>query len=234
MNSLSRQFSHNKYRLMVFGLLAGASVVCVGLVRYRATMTDSTYYAFLIWNLFLAWIPFVFATLAYAVSWTRRLLYIVLPVCAFVWLIFFPNAPYILTDFQHLTETSTTAPLWYDVLLLIWFAWTGLMLGVTSLHMMQEIVTRLFGRLVGWIFAAGVTVLSSAGIALGRFYRWNSWDIINDPLPIAQDIYGWLRHPFSNLRTYGFTLLFTLLFFFVYLAFHTFGRMMEEGRAKGE
>lgn len=227
---MRQKIAQHKYKLGTFALLAGASIVSVSLAYARMAYSGTYEYRGLVWNLFLAWIPFVFAALAYAVSWTRRLLYVVLPVCAFIWLIFFPNAPYILTDFQHLTETSTTAPLWYDVLLLIWFAWTGLMLGVTSLHLMQEIVTRAFGRLVGWIFAAGVTVLSSVGIALGRFYRWNSWDIINDPLPIAQDIYGWLRHPFSNLRTYGFTLLFTLLFLFVYLAFHMFGRMMGEGK----
>ena len=101
-------------------------------------------------------------------------------------------------------------------------------MGVVSLHFMQEIVTRAFGRITGWFFTILVTVLSSVGIFLGRFYRWNSWDIFGDPLPIAHDIWGWLRHPFANLRVYGFTLLFTLLFLFVYLAIHAFGRVMQE------
>jgi uncharacterized membrane protein len=220
--------SRHKYKLFVFGLLAAASVVSVLLARARMAYSNTDDYSTLIWNLGLAWIPFVIASIAYVVSWSRRLLYLVVPISAFIWLIFFPNAPYILTDFQHLSTNTSNAPLWYDVLMLIWFAWTGLLLGLVSLHFMQEIVTRAFGRTSGWLFAILVTVLSSVGILLGRFYRWNSWDILGDPMPIAHDIWGWVRHPFTNLRVYGFTLLYTVLFLFVYLAMHAFGRIMQE------
>jgi uncharacterized membrane protein len=220
-------FRH-KYKLIVFALLAVASIVSVLLARARIAYSNTNDYSALIINLGLAWIPFLFASLAYVVSWSRKLLYLVVPVCAFIWLVFFPNAPYILTDFQHLSTTAKNAPVWYDVLMLIWFSWTGLLLGLVSLHFMQEIVTRAFGRITGWLFAILVTILSSIGIFLGRFYRWNSWDILGDPLPIAHDIWSWLRHPFANLRVYGFTLLFTLFFLFVYLALHAFGRVMQE------
>ncbi|HEX7541010.1 MAG TPA: DUF1361 domain-containing protein [Anaerolineales bacterium] len=223
-----QKLSRHKYKLLIFTLLMAASIISVMLAGARMAYSNTNDYSILIWNLSLAWIPFLFASIAYVVSWSRKLLYLVVPVCAFVWLIFFPNAPYILTDFQHLSTNANNAPLWYDVLMLIWFAWTGLLLGVVSLYFMQEIVTRAFGRTTGWVFTIFVTVLSSVGILLGRFYRWNSWDIFGDPMPIANDIWGWLRHPFANLRVYGFTLLFTLLFLFVFLAIHTFGRVMQE------
>ncbi len=226
------KFSPYKYKVAIFTLLLAASVVSVLLAKARMAYSSSNDYAALIWNLGLAWIPFLFASLAYVVPWSRKLLYLVLPICTFVWLIFFPNAPYILTDFQHLSTNANNAPLWYDVLMLVWFAWTGLLLGVVSLYFMQEIVTRVFGRITGWFFTILVTVLSSVGIFLGRFYRWNSWDILEDPMPIAHDILGWLRHPFANLRVYGFTLLFTLLFLFVYLAIHAFGRVMQEKQSR--
>jgi uncharacterized membrane protein len=222
--------SRHKYKLLLALLLMAASAISILLARARMAYSNTQDYSNLIWNLCLAWIPFVFASIAYFVSWSRRLVYLVVPVCTFVWLIFFPNAPYILTDFQHLSTNATNAPLWYDVLMLIWFAWTGLLLGVVSLYFMQEIVTHAFGRTIGWLFAIFVTVLSSVGIFLGRFYSWNSWDILGDPLPIAHDIWGWLKQPFANLRVYGFTLLFTLLFLFVYLAIHAFGRVMHEER----
>lgn len=222
-----RKLSPHKYKLLISAILIAASVISVMLARARMAYTSSNDYSNLIWNLSLAWIPFVFASIAYVVSWSRKLLYLVVPVCAFVWLIFFPNAPYILTDFQHLSTNSNNAPLWYDVLMLLWFAWTGLLLGVVSLHFMQEIVTRASGRTIGWLFTILVTILSSIGIFLGRFYNWNSWDILY-PMPIAHDIWGWLSDPFANLRVYGFTLLFTLLFLFVYLAIHTLGRVMQE------
>src|SRR5512136_2484545 len=176
-------FRH-KYKIAIFGLLTVASVISVLMAKARMAYSSSNLYATLIWNLGLAWIPFVFASLAYVVSWSRRLLYLVVPICAFIWLIFFPNAPYILTDFQHLSTNPNNAPLWYDVLMLVWFAWTGLLLGLVSLHFMQEIVTRAFGRVSGWLFTILVTFLSSIGILLGRFYRWNSWDLLGDPMPI--------------------------------------------------
>jgi uncharacterized membrane protein len=225
-----RRLSQHKYKIAVFVLLLAASLISIALARARMIYSKTSDYSTLIFNLYLAWIPFIFATIAYAVSWGRKLLYVVVPVCALVWLLFFPNAPYILTDFQHLSTNANNAPLWFDVLMLVWFAWTGLLLGVVSLYYMHEIVRRAFGRTVGWLFAILVSVLGSIGISLGRFYRWNSWDILGDPIPIAHDVWGWLRHPFANLRTYGFTVLFTLLFLFVYLALHAFGKMMQEKR----
>lgn len=228
---MSQTFSRHKYKLLIFAILLMASLISFLLAKARIAYSNSSDYSTLIWNLSLAWIPFIFASIAYMVSWSRKLLFLIVPICAFIWLIFFPNAPYILTDFQHLSTNANNAPLWYDVLMLVWFAWTGLLLGVVSLHLMQEIVTRTFGRFTGWVFALVVPAISSIGIFLGRFYRWNSWDIFGDPVSITYDVWSWLRHPFSNLRVYGFTLLFTLLFLFVYLAFHAFGRMMQEKRS---
>ena len=221
----------HKYKLLIVLLLLLASAISVGLALARVAYSGTRQYTSLVWNLFLAWIPFVFAALAYLVSWGRRWLWLVAGACALVWLLFFPNAPYILTDFQHLSTDPASAPLWFDVILLVWFAWTGLLLGVVSLYLMQEIVTRAAGRLSGWIFTLAVTVLSSVGISLGRFLRWNSWDLLQEPLPIIRDVWSILRYPFSNLRIYGFTLLYTLLFLFVYLAFRAFGHVLAERKA---
>jgi uncharacterized membrane protein len=230
-NRLRDTFARHKYKAATFLLLAAASAVCVTLVAARIAYSGTQQYRGLVWNLFLAWIPFVFASLAYLVSWGRRWLWLVAAGCAAIWLLFFPNAPYILTDFNHLRLNEANAPLWFDVIMLIWFAWTGLLLGVVSLHLMQEIVTRAFGRLAGWVFALAVTVLGSIGISLGRFLRWNSWDVLQEPLPILHDLWDILRYPFSNLRIYGFTLLYTLLFLFVYLALRAFGHLQAEGRS---
>jgi uncharacterized membrane protein len=87
----------------------------------------------LLWNLFLAWIPFIIAYFTYTTSIRRRWLYFIVPISAILWLVFFPNAPYILTDFQHLSYVSGEIPVWYDVILLIWFSFTGLFLGMVSL-----------------------------------------------------------------------------------------------------
>ena len=210
----------------MFVLLAGASIFSVVIWRVRADFSGTGRYAFLIWNLFLAWIPFVISYFTYTLAFNRKWIYIVIPVAAFVWLIFFPNAPYILTDFQHLAYQTSELPVWYDVMMLIWFAFTGLLLGIVSLFLMQEIVRREFGRWAGWAFVAAVTGLSSAGVYMGRFLRWNSWDILRDPTGIA--LYSFQRVTDPSLQSIGFIGLFGAFFLFLYITLYTFGHLLVE------
>ena len=229
---------HHKYKAGIFLLLTAASVICLILVLARVAYSNSYGYTSLIANLLLAWIPFVLAYLAYILSWRRGLMILVIPTFAILWLIFFPNAPYILTDLQHLGQASTSAsvwasanvPLWYDVILLIWFSWTGMLLGIVSLNLMQEIIRREFGRWFGWLFVFIVAGLSSAGIYVGRFIRLNSWDILQDPTHTASNLWDWLSDP--SLRSFGFIGLYTLFFIFVYLTIYAFGHLQQEQTGK--
>ena len=223
---LLAHFSHNKYRLMMFFLLAGATIFSVVIWRVRSDYSGSGRYGFLIWNLFLAWIPFIISYFTYTLTLHRKWIYVVIPSAAFIWLIFFPNAPYILTDFQHLANSGGDLPVWYDVMMLIWFAFTGLLLGMVSLFLMQEIMRREFGRWAGWAFVALVAGLSSAGVYMGRFLRWNSWDILRNPTGIA--LYTFERVQDPSLRSIGFTGLFGLFFLFLYITLYTFGHLLLE------
>jgi uncharacterized membrane protein len=219
-------FSHNKYRLMMLFLLAGATIVSVSVWRVRSEYSGTVHYAFLIWNLFLAWIPFIIAYFTYTLTLKRQWVYVVIPIAAFFWIIFFPNAPYILTDFQHLATHWTDLPVWYDVMMLIWFAFTGLLLGMVSLFLMQEIIRREFGRWVGWGFVALVAGLSSTGIYMGRFLRWNSWDILLNPTDIALYTIQSARTP--SLQSIAFTGLFAAFFLFLYITLYTFAHLLLE------
>src|SRR5690242_7297060 len=96
---LRTYFSNNQYRLMMVVLLAGSTIFSVLIWRVRSDYSGMLRYRFLIWNLFLAWIPFLISYFTYSLSLRRRWVYLFIPVAAFLWLIFFPNAPYILTDF---------------------------------------------------------------------------------------------------------------------------------------
>lgn len=210
-------------------LLVGASAISFFLAAVRIGRSDSTRYTFLLWNLMLAWIPFGFAALAYALANARRrILYPLIFIAAAAWLVFFPNAPYILTDFQHLSQVTDGIPVWYDVILLLWFAWTGLLLGLVSLYLMQEIVAGVLGNMAGWLFVISAIWASSFGIYVGRFLRWNSWDTWRNPYPLAQDIWQQIRHPIANKEAFGFTLMFTLLFLFIYFALLVFGNLTYE------
>lgn len=223
-------FLRNKYRLMMFLLLSGASIFSVVIWRVRLEHTGVLRYRFLLWNLFLAWIPFLIAYFTSTVALKRKWIYVVIPIAAFFWLIFFPNAPYILTDFQHLASRWKDLPVWYDVMMLIWFAFTGLLLGIVSLFLMQEIVRREFGHWIGWVFVALVTVLSSAGVYMGRFLRWNSWDILRNPTSIA--IYSIERVQDPSLQSIGFISLFGAFFLFLYITLYTFGHLLLERPAR--
>jgi len=219
-------FNQNRYSLAVFVLLNIACVVCTGLVFARVAYSDSSRHLGLIWNLFLAWIPFMLAYFAHAVSWRRTSLYLIIPLIAFLWLIFFPNAPYMLTDLQDLARRATGAPLWYDVIIVVWCSWTGMLLGVISLYLMQDIIARSFGRMAGWVFVFVISGLSSFGIYIGRFVRLNSWDILQNPAETAQEILGIVIDPSRRLA--AFTLLYTFFFLFVFLLLYSFSHMLRE------
>jgi uncharacterized membrane protein len=131
-----------------------------------------------------------------------------------------------LTDFQDLARRSFDAPLWYDVIIVVWASWTGMLLGVISLYLMQDIIIRTFGRTPGWVFVFLISALSSFGIYIGRFVRLNSWDILQNPTEVAQDILGVVIDP--SMRLAAFTILYTVFFLFVYLLLYSFSYMVHE------
>src|ERR1044071_7745274 len=220
----------NRYSIAVFILLNAACGICIMLVAARVAYSDTGRHTGLIWNLFLAWIPFMLAYFAHAVSWRRATLYLIIPLIAFLWLIFFPNAPYMLTDLQDLARRASDAPLWYDVIIVVWASWTGMLLGVISLYLMQDIIIRSFGRLAGWIFVFVISGLSSFGIYIGRFVRLNSWDILQNPAETAQEILGIVIDPSRRLA--AFTSLYTFFFLFVFLLLYSFSHMLHEQIAR--
>ena len=229
---LDNIYRKHKYKAGIFILLSSASIICISLVIARVYYSDSGRYIGLVWNLFLAWIPFLLAYSAYILSWRRIMAYLVIPIFSFLWLIFFPNAPYILTDLQHLSQTPGAAPVWYDVIMLVWFSWTGMLLGIVSLNLMQEIIRREFSRGMGWAFVFSVAGLSSVGIYVGRFIRLNSWDILQEPANTADSLWSWLADP--SLKSIGFIGLYTLFFIFIYLTIYAFGHILQENEPLGK
>jgi uncharacterized membrane protein len=160
-------------------------------------------------------------------SWRSWLL---VPGCAFVWLIFLPNAPYLVTDIMHL-RPQASVPFWYDLILVVAFAWTGVFLGVVSLFLMQEIVRKALGTLASWIFVFGVLGLGSFGVYVGKFLRWNSWDVFLSPIQLGTDVaVHVLEHPFAHVRPLGFSMLFASFFTAVYLMVVAMMHLKPEGQ----
>jgi uncharacterized membrane protein len=96
------------------------------------------------------------------------------------------------------------------------------MLGFVSLADMQTLMAQRFNQITGWIFAFVALLLGSFGIYLGRFLRWNSWDVITEPTGLLQDIVNRIINPLAHLKTYGFTLLLTVFLLLAYLMMHFF------------
>ena len=199
--------------MLLFVMLLGW---CGALLMFRFARTGSPAFAFMAWNLFLAAIPAVAAwffarAMGRQSSLVERVGWFVL------WLVFLPNAPYIITDFVHLT-THPGIPLWYDIALFVSCAGTGLLLGYTSIADVQFVIARSFSALVGWLLVVAAVLLSGFGIYLGRFLRWNSWDTLTNPRQLSVEIADRVMNPFSNPQTVGVTVVYGVGLFLGYVA----------------
>lgn len=198
-------------------LLIQSSLLCLAMVVLRFFWTSSMGYAFLIWNLFLAWIPLFLAL--YVRRLERKMKSgILIATVFFAWLVFFPNAPYILTDIVHLYPGKNMG-YWYDLVLILLCAWNGLVLGLISLNKMHHFLLRRFKQKISWMCIGAIIVLSSFGIYLGRVERYNTWDIVTNPLQLTIDILHHVIHPLSHPGTLSITAGFSIFLAISYLTF---------------
>jgi uncharacterized membrane protein len=215
--------SFSDRRLAVVAALALLTLFTLAMLAARMAYTGTRGHGWLAWNLFLAWIPFALALLLYALARAGAPLRALVPF-GLLWLVFFPNAPYLVTDLKHIGPGGRV-PVLYDVLLLSAAAWTGLLLGLTSLFLVHMVVRRLVGAVNAWALVVAVLALSSFGIYLGRVQRWNSWDVVANPVPLGAQVLQGLAHPIDYPRPLGLTVLLTSLLLTSYLVLYSFARL---------
>ncbi len=222
-------------RLLLLLILALSSALSVALSIFRIWYSGTRYYIFLNWNLMLAWIPLALAFLLWQLDrkpgHRPRLLMLVV---FSSWFLFFPNSPYIVSDLIHITFRNNV-PVWFDTIMIFSFAWNGLILGFVSLWIVQQLTARWFGSVVSWLFAAFVLTATGFGIYLGRFQRWNSWDVLVDPLGMAKQVLIYMLNPLDYPRTVAVTLLFagflTIAYLTVILLPTALSKSLADGRA---
>jgi uncharacterized membrane protein len=197
------------------------SLFAVALLGARVMVTHSTAYKFLAWNLFLAWIPFAIG-LAVERFVAGRAHPAVIAAASLAWLLFLPNAPYIVTDLIHI-RFRHEAPIWFDSVMLMAFAWTGLTLGVGSVRRLAGVVGSRWGVGRARVFVVAVAVLSGYGIYLGRFARLNSWDLAAHPGWAARELLGPVAHPLAMAHAWNVTVTQAALFLMIYATMGTFG-----------
>jgi uncharacterized membrane protein len=178
------------------------------LIAARIIYSGNTLYLFLVWNLFLAWIPYAISLyFKKSISKTKTVQALLFT----SWLLFFPNALYIVTDIIHVKETEAV-PVWFDAILLFVASIAGLALAFASVINVENILChyvhkRFMNALIIFLLFAG-----SFGVYLGRFQRWNSWDVLHNPLSLAADILQRFTSPFTHTKTWGVTFLLTGLY----------------------
>lgn len=195
--------------------VASSSSLAMALLIGRFLMTHHTTYRFLAWNLVLAWIPYAIA--AVAMRWRHWC-----PLLVPGWLLFFPNAPYLITDFVHLRARSD-APLWYDIALLSSFAWAGLLLAVVSMRATREALRDWCGSWLAWVTVVVSCPVAGAGIYIGRFLRWNSWDLALDPRRVLSQVLHVFGDPIARPGPWAFSVIFGALLLTIYAAFDARG-----------
>ncbi|MBP9887504.1 MAG: DUF1361 domain-containing protein [Leptospiraceae bacterium] len=197
--------------------MGGLSLLCFSFSIFRFIYTDTKVFLFLNWNLFLAFVPWAVTSVTILkpkLQTYRITIFILLS----IWLLFFPNAPYILTDLFHL-RLKSAMPKWFDLILILSFAWTGLVFGFLSLWDIEKILSKSMNRIWMSLISVCLLFIGSFGIYLGRYLRWNSWDIINEPFNLIYDITDRLVNPFDHPRTWGVTIFMGIFLNIIYWTF---------------
>ena len=213
---------------MLVVILCLSSALSAALSVARIGYSGVPAYFFLNWNLILAWFPLLVAAFMWWLAGRGRRTAPALVILFGVWLVFFPNAPYLVSDLIHLNPRNNV-PLWYDVIMIFSFAWNGLILGFLSLWIVQELVAQRFGRFLSWLMVLAVLTATGFGIYLGRFERWNSWDVLVDPTNLLRDVVLPLTNPFDHPRTIGVTLLFAGFLTISYLTLTLLPAVLRSG-----
>jgi uncharacterized membrane protein len=194
--------------------LVASMLFSVLLVAARILYTRHLTFIFLTWNLFLAFVPyFISSMLWYNQGWIKsKIKFIVFFIS---WLLFIPNSFYIVTDLFHLGISNV--PIWFDLALLLSFAWNGLLLGILSVRQMEKIMQVFLRGKHELFFLYPVMCLNAFGIYIGRYLRYNSWDVVSDPFELLADISVLLLHPLGYKYAWGMIICYSILMTFIYI-----------------
>jgi uncharacterized membrane protein len=202
------------HEILFMGLL---SILCIGFSLFRRFYSGARVFLFLNWNLFLAFVPWALTTLAHIRVNIQRSKILLTLLLGF-WLLFFPNTFYVLTDLFHL-RYRFSMPVWFDLVLILSFAWTSLLFGFLSLWDVECILYQRIKSPLVSLVSAVLLFVGSFGVYLGRYLRWNSWDIITKPIRLFSDIGEQIMNPLEHQGAWGMTLFMGLFLNMLYWSF---------------
>ncbi len=183
----------------------------------RIVIWDKDSFIYILWNIFLAFIPFIVSSLVLFYYNRKRINNFLFVLGMFVWLIFLPNAPYIITDFIHLGEIRSI-PILFDILLIFSSATVGLILGAHSLFHVEQIFDMKFSKRKTSVIIMVIILLVSFGLYLGRFLRFNSWDIFINHTSLIKNVWNIFSYSSSSIEALLYTFMF---FFFIVISYYS-------------
>jgi len=190
----------------------------------RVVLFGKFSFIYILWNIFLALVPFLISSTLLYFKEKGSLSNLFFIIGGIIWLLFLPNAPYIVTDLIHLGVVRSV-PVLYDSVLLFTSAWAGLLLGMNSIFHIEKILLSMYSKKITSIIIASVLLLTSFGMYLGRFFRFNSWDVFINPLSSSDKL-------FRNLSSSSYhidALIYILLFFlFIYVSYYSWKSSKKE------
>ncbi|MDR1836962.1 MAG: DUF1361 domain-containing protein [Treponema sp.] len=199
------------------------SLFCIGTFLFRWLFFGNWSFYFLNWNLFLAFVPWALTTISF-IKPKIQSSFISIVILLVFWLMFFPNAPYIITDLFLLR--FNTKPIWYETLMILSYAWTGMLFGFLSLLDIEEILKRKLPRALVTCISVFLLFVGSFGIYIGRYLRWNTWDLFTKTSEVLTDIGDRFVNPFQYWETWGVTIFMGVFLNIVYWSFRLVKRRL--------
>lgn len=198
-------FNHFDILLKILGI----TTLSLFLLMVRLKLTHSFYLLFLVWNLFLAFIPFA---ITFYLKNTPKLSQWKLGFWFIIWLLFLPNSPYIVTDLIHL-QLSEGLLFFIDLLVIVPFTISGLYFYILSVNIMKGLVSNFFSERIVTLLFILIPFLCGFGIYLGRVLRFNSWDLLNKPTSLLSEITNIIINPIENWVAWVITISFGVFLF---------------------
>lgn len=210
-------------------LLTRFLAVITALLIFRVVYSGTLHYLFLGWNIFLAWVPYILSSFFKDYRESKRWKQVFL---FGSWLLFFPNALYIVTDLVHLRKDHNM-PWWYDSCLVFLASFTGLLMAFISLRRAEQFLLSSFSKKTVTICIPVLIFIASFGVYLGRFERWNSWDVVNNPLALGLNIVFIIINPMEHLSVWFITMLLTIIYSLLYTSIKKIPRAISEIKNTG-
>lgn len=212
--------------------LVGLNLYALLLVVLRGPLFGTRLYRPMVLNIGLSISPavvmlamLVVLVLVAQVAPSTVTVWVVLVAFGVLWLLLLPNAAYLVTEL-NLThrKAGENVPLWYDIVLVLTLAMSGVLNTLANVAIAQlgyAAVTNPDAQAArqdpgSWVMAGGVLLLVAVGIYLGRYVRFNSWDLLH-PSSFVRKLTGHFRVGANARSAVGFVLTHAVFLGILYL-----------------